>query len=202
MDIDDAVEQISEIHKHLAKSEIFYGYKPKAVMSVGIIAFMLAVFQSWVVIPLNDSIFLIQWLIAAAVIIIFMAGNIIYNYLKHGSNFEIHQMSKVLIQFVPSLVGGSIITAVFFSIESSAMVFLPGIWAVFFGLGIFSMRPYLPGMIGLLTLYYFISGAALLCLVRYNLSFSPWGLGLTFGFGHLFAALILQLDIKRGNDGN
>lgn len=197
MDIDKAVNQISDIHRHLAKSEIFYGYKPKAVFMVGISAFIAAVVQNWLMIPANNVIFLAQWLVLASIVIVIMGGNIIYNYLKSGSNFEIHQMSKVFLQFVPSLAGGSIITAVMMLLESSALVFLPGIWAILFSLGIFSMRPYLPKMVGFVGLFYLFAGGILLLLVRYDLSCSSWGLGLTFGLGHLFTALILHLDVER-----
>jgi len=197
MDINKAVDQISEIHKHLAKSEIFYGYKPQTVLTVGIAAFIMAAIQSWWLIPKSDFIFLVQWLATGSVIVAIIGGNIIYNYLKNGSNFEIHQMSKVFLQFVPSLVAGFIITGIMMIFESSAVEYLPGIWALLFSLGIFSMRPYLPRMVGYVALFYLIAGTVLLYLVRYSLSFTPWGMGLTFGTGHLFAALILHLDIER-----
>lgn len=197
MDIEKAVEQISDIHRHLAKSEIFYGYKPKAVLAVGFTAILTASFQTWVAAPVDDMTFLIQWLVVAGVIIVIMGGNIGYNYLKSGSDFEIQQMSKVFLQFVPSLTGGSIITAVFLAFESAAAAFLPGIWAILFGLGLFSMRPYLPKMIGFVALFYLLTGGVLLMLVRYNLSYSPWGIGFTFGSGHIFAAIILHLNNER-----
>ncbi|MBI9107659.1 MAG: hypothetical protein JEZ04_13005 [Spirochaetales bacterium] len=197
MDVNKAVNQISEIHRHLAKSEVFYGYKPKTVLIVGIAAFVTAAVQTWWIIPARSIIFLLQWLTVGSAIIVIIGGNIIYNYLKSGSNFEIHQMSKVFLQFVPSLMAGFIITSVIILLENSAIEFLPGIWAMLFGLGIFSMRPYLPRMVGYAALFYLIAGSVLLYLVRYNLSFSPWGMGLTFGIGHLFAALILHLDIER-----
>ena len=197
MDINRAAEQISEIHRHLAKSEIFYGYKPKTLFFVGIISFLTAAVQSWLIIPANSVIFLLQWLITGSVIAAIMFGNIIYNYLKHGSNFEIHQMSGVFLQFVPSLIAGFLITSVLLLLQSPAIEFLPGIWAIIFGLGIFSMRPFLPKLVGYVALFYLIAGTVLLYLVRFNLSFSPWGMGLTFGTGHLFAALILRLDIER-----
>lgn len=197
MNVDKAVEQISDIHRHLAKSEVFYGYKPMAVLLVGLLAFIIAIFQSLFIVPANNRLFLIQWLIAAGIVIVIMGGNILYNYLRNGSQFEIQQMSKVFLQFVPSLVGGLIITSVMFLLESTAIAFLPGIWAILFSLGIFSMRPYLPRMVGFLSLFYLFAGAILLYLVKWDQSFSPWGLGLTFGFGHLFTALVLYLDVER-----
>ncbi len=197
MNIEKAVDQISEIHKHLAKSEVFYGYKPGAVFTVGIVAFIVAALQTWLIVPVNEIIFLLQWMIVAGIIIIIMGGNITYNYLKRGSNFEIHQMTKVFLQFVPSLAGGFIITAVMLSLNNSAIEFLPGIWAILFSLGIFSMRPYLPRIIGFVSLFYLLAGTVLLSLVKIDFGFSPWGLGLTFGIGHLFTALVLYLDIER-----
>ncbi len=197
MDIENAVEQISEIHRHLAKTEIFYGYKPLTVLIVGIAAFVLAAVQNWVIVPSSELMFIIQWLVVGTVIILAIGGNIFYNYLRSGSDFKINQMSKVFLQFGPSVAAGFVISAVFIFMDDSSIVYLPGIWAMLFSLGIFSMRPYLPRMIGYVALFYLAAGSGLLCLVHYNLSFSPWGMGVTFGAGHIFAALILRLDIKR-----
>lgn len=197
MDINKAVDQISEIHKHLAKSEVFYGYKPQAIFLVGIVAFVVAALQTWLIRPGSNVVFLIQWLVVGCVIIVIIGGNIIYNYKKSGSSFEIHQMSKVFLQFTPSLVAGVIITGAMILLENSAIEFLPGIWATLFGLGIFSMRPYLPRLVGYVALFYLFAGVVLFFLVHYSMSFSSWGMGLTFGIGHFFAALILHLDIER-----
>ncbi len=197
MDVNKAADQISEIHRHLVKSEVFYGFKPVILLLVGLTAIAAAVVQSWLMPPAADVIFLIQWMIVGCIIIVIIYGNIIYNYLKSGSNYEIHQMMRVCMQFVPSLVAGSIITGVLFLLQTPAVAFLPGIWAIIFGLGIFSMRPYLPRFIGWSALFYLLAGGLLLYLVRYNLSYSPWGMGLTFGVGHLFASLIMHLDIER-----
>ena len=197
MNVDKAVEQISEIHRHLTKTEIFYGYKPKTVLIIGIVAILVAAVQSWLIIPASDIIFLLQWLIVGGVIIAIIGGNIVFNYLKSGSDYEIHQMTKVFFQFVPSIAAGAIITGILFLLESSAIAFLPGIWSVLFGLGLFSMRPYLPKLVGWTALFYLLTGAVLMYLVRWGLNYSPWGMGLTFGLGHLFAALILHLDIER-----
>ena len=197
MDIDKAVDQISEIHRHLAKSEIFYGYKPGVLLTVGIIAFITAALQTWLFVPASNFIFLIQWLVIGVIILVIISGNILYNYLRRGSNFEIHQMAKVFVQFIPSIIAGVIMSLVLLFLEKSAIEFLPGLWAIIFGLGIFSMRPYLPRMIGFVALFYLLTGGILLCLVHYSLSLLPWGMGLTFGTGHLLAALILKLNIIR-----
>lgn len=197
MDVEKAVEQISEIHRQMVKSEVFYGFKPVTLLLVGLTAFAVAAVQTWLIPPASEHVFLIQWLIVGCIIIVVIYGNIIYNYLRSGSNFEIHQMVRVCMQFVPSLAAGSIITVVFFLMENSAVALLPGLWAILFGLGIFSMRPYLPRFIGWAALYYLSAGGLLLYLTAYNLSLSPWGMGLTFGTGHLFAALIMHLDIER-----
>ncbi|MDC7227686.1 MAG: hypothetical protein PQJ61_13050 [Spirochaetales bacterium] len=197
MDIEKAVDQISEIHSHLAKSETFYGFKPLILLLVGLTAMIVAGLQSWLMPSINDMIFLLQWLVVGVVIIVIIYGNIIYNYLRYGSNFEIHQMTKVCLQFVPSLVAGTIVTAVILLFEKSSSALLPGLWAILFGLGIFSMRPYLPRYVGFIALYYFIVGGVLMYLTAFDLSFSPWGMGLTFGVGHLLAALIMHLGIER-----
>jgi hypothetical protein len=73
--------------------------------------------------------------------------------------------------------------------------YLPGLWAMVFGLGIFASRPYLPRTTGWVALYYLTAGALLLALTRE--ASSAWEVGGTFALGQLGTAAALTWNRER-----
>ena len=65
--------------------------------------------------------------------------------------------------------------------------------------GVFASRPYLPRAIGWVALYYLIAGTVLLAKSADLASPSPWGMGVTFGFGQTVAGIVLYWDLERNN---
>ena len=63
-----------------------------------------------------------------------------------------------------------------------------------FALGIFACRPYLPSKVFWVGLFYLVAGCLLLLP---TLHWQAWGMGLVFGFGQIFAALVLYWDLER-----
>lgn len=202
MDINSAFKQISDIHKHLSKSEIFRGYPAITVLFAGITAFVSAFLQSFIKNKISDETFIIQWMIVAGIIVLVVAIEILINYFTKDSNFQKRQMMLVFLQFVPSLTAGLLIAVIFLKYEVSSLKLLPGIWAILFSMGIFSMRPYLARLVGYVGLFYLLAGCVLLCIAPLDMSLSPWAMGVVFGTGHIFAAYALYLDIERYKDEN
>ena len=66
-------------------------------------------------------------------------------------------------------------------------------------LGYFASRPYLPRMMGWVGLFYLAAGAVLLLLAPGGGSVRPWGMGLTYGIGQLFAGFVLYWNLERNN---
>ena len=79
--------------------------------------------------------------------------------------------------------------------------FLPGLWAVVFGLGVIAARPHLPRAIGLIGLAYLTAGGALLVSASPGTEPSPWAVGGVFGVGHLATALVLWHSLDRHEEG-
>jgi hypothetical protein len=103
----------------------------------------------------------------------------------------------VLAQFLPALVAGASVSGTVVRINPALIVALPGLWSLFFGLGIFASRPYLPRASGWVALFYFGCGITLLWLSPTGVPHSPWSVGGTFGAGQLLAALVLYLNRER-----
>ena len=198
MDINDAINQISEINSHLTRSEVFRGYRPLTVFFIGIAALANCLVLTFF--KINDISFVLTvWTVLGSFLFLLITLGIILSAVRSGENFLKHQTIRILIQFVPALAAGAVITWLFLKSPQTAQ-YLPGVWALFFAVGIFSMKPYLPGTVIIAGLYYLVAGTVLLyaSLVMGSLGhiISLWGVGLTFGSGHVITAIILLLSLK------
>jgi hypothetical protein len=103
-------------------------------------------------------------------------------------------------QFLPCLFAGALVTVALLRPERRdvSVALLPGLWALLFGLGTVASLPYLPRRAGLVAGWYLAAGVALLGLVDGPVP-SGWSVGLPFGLGQLFAALVL-LGARQGDN--
>jgi hypothetical protein len=103
---------------------------------------------------------------------------------------------------LPCVVAGGLATLVIARSPEPVAWMLPGLWAIFFSLGVFASRRLLPRATIWVAFYYLIAGLAGLALARGEHALSPWAMGLSFGGGQLLAALVLYRTLERdhGNE--
>ena len=194
MQVNDAIDRISEIHDHLSRSEIYRGYRAIPVAISGVVAIFGAAAQPFVV---GDQIdYVVYWCALALGCVVLAGSGIVRKYLRDGTRAR-RQAQKVIGQFLPCLVAGMLVTLVVAIASEGWVVLLPGLWSVIFGLGIFASRPYLPRVVGGVALYYVAGGGLLLVLAESHRSLSPWTMGWTFGVGQIAAAVVLYWKIER-----
>lgn len=198
METKNALEQILEIHTHLAKSEIFRGYRATQTMCIGIAALVFAIIQAQFFKPSDAVSFVKSWIIFGTGIVIWVGSNLLYQYIVNENSLKRYQTIIVARQFLPSLVAGFILTFIMITIGEKGVIFLPGIWSLLFGLGLISMLPYLPKLVMGVGAFYLVAGSLLVYIVRFGMSLSPWGMGLTFGLGNIASAIILYFNIEKG----
>ena len=202
MEYSEALSRITEIHEHLAKGEVYRGFRSMPVALSGACGLAAAAVQERVVAaddPLGAVVF---WLVVAAVGGVIGVSETAYNYLFRDDPFSRRRTRKVVGQFGPCLVAGAAVTAgLFHAGEGAVISLLPGLWAILFGLGIFSARPYLPRAIGWVGLYYLAAGFRLLMLAREVEGLSGWAVGGTFAAGQLASALVLYWNLERKDHG-
>jgi hypothetical protein len=146
----------------------------------------------------NDPIgFVLYWVAVAAVCALIASSEIAHNFIVRESKTERRRTRRVIAQFVPALAAGAIVSGTFVRLSPALIAALPGLWSLFFGLGIFASRPYLPRASGWVALFYFVAGIGLLWLSPSGVPRSPWSVGGTFGAGQLLAALVLYLNRER-----
>ena len=199
MEIQKALDQISEIHGHLAKTDVYRGYKAVPVGLSGVLAIVAAVLQTRVGAASTPAAFAYYWVAVAGAAIALAGAGIVYGYIREESGPARRRTRVVVGQLLPCMAAGVLVTAVLLRFERGIGL-LPGLWAILFSLGMFASRPYLPRITGWVALYYLASGAALLGLCMRGLSLSPWGMGVTFGFGQVLAGTVLYWDLERSYD--
>jgi hypothetical protein len=191
-----ALDQISEIHGHLARGEVYRGYRPVPVALSAVLGIAAAGAQSTFV-PAGDAYaFLRYWGIVGALAACVAASGVIAHFLFHSDGFARRRTLHVLGQLAPALVAGGVLTCGM-SRHHEAVPLLPALWAIVFGLGVFSSRPYLPRLAGWIGLWYLAAGAYQLLHPGPIGDSAAWHIGVTFGLGQLASALMLYFDVQR-----
>lgn len=196
MDVTRALDQIAEIHAHIAKGEVYRGYRSLPIAASGAIGVAAAWLQP-AEMARDPIAFAIYWIGVALTAMLVGSSEILYNYIVYETASGRRQTRKVIGQFLPSVLAGGAIALCFCRLDPALVVLLPGLWAICFGLGAFASRPYLPRATGWVALFYYAAGFVLLLLTRGATSLSGWWIGATFGTGQLLAALVLWWNLER-----
>ncbi len=192
MNLSEALEQIDTIHAHLARGEQYRGYRPLALALSGAAGLAAALLQATIVADSDALGFACYWLVTALVCGGLAGGATLLGYCFREDDLARRRTRIVLRQFLPCLCVGAIVTAALLHPQrrDAAVALLPGLWALVFGLGTVASLPYLPRRAGLVAAWYLAAGAAALYLAEGPVP-SGWAVGLPFGLGQLFAALVL-----------
>lgn len=197
MEYDRALSQISDIHDHLASVEVYRGFRALPVALSGVSALAAAALQNYFIESSRPGGFILYWSVVAILNVVMTTALTAQAYFFRESQTERRRTRRVVSQFLPCIGAGVLLTVLLPGVNGTNAALLPGIWAVVFGLGIFSIRPYLPRATGWAGLFYLFGGAELFVLASSAQSFSPWGIGTVFGVGQLIIALILYWNIER-----
>jgi hypothetical protein len=200
MRVHEALEQLDAIHEHLTKTEVYRGFTAPGVALVGVVGLAAAAAQPWVVGAAPAAGVVAYWLTVAGVGALLGGGAAVHAYAVREDEYARRRTRRVLAQFLPCVLAGGLVTAAFVRGGPDLVGYLPGAWAVVFGLGVISARPYLPRGIGLVGLGYVLAGGALLARPAADPGQWGWAVGGVFGPGHLATAFVLWCDRARDSD--
>ncbi len=192
MRVDDALRQIEAIHEQLDKGEVYRGLQVRSVAAAGVLGMIAGAVQESVV---EADQFVIYWVCTASVCALLSGGSALYAFFCREDVWARRKTLRLLIQFVPSMLAGGMITWAFARTEATA--YLPGLWALVFGLGVLAARPYLPRAIGWVCLWYLVCGCGLILRSSQGGGLAGWQVGGVFGLGHLASALVLSRNVER-----
>jgi len=197
MGIEEALEQLEEIHNQVHRSEFYRGYRSILVVVAGFMALGAALLQPRLVAPGQPLAFVYFWVGVAVLNFVLPAGQILFHYFAHEKGQERRKTRLAVGQFLPCVLAGAFATFAVCRTSEAFIVFLPGLWSILFGMGVYASKPYLPGAIHWMAAFFFLGGLVLLSLVPSGQSLSPWGMGLDFGLGLLLGAGILYFNLER-----
>jgi len=200
MELPRALAQIAEIREQVARTDVYRGYRSVPIAASGVIGLAAAWLQHSAL--GSDPVgFVIYWLTTAACAGFVGISEIVYNYVVHDEATARRHTRSVVGQMMPSLLGAVIITAAVVRSSTAFVPFLPGIWAICFGIGIFASRPYLVRASGWIALYFYAVGIALLWVAG-PATMNPWAVGGTFGLGQLMTAAVLYWNLEHEKEAN
>lgn len=199
MELHEALDRLDAIHNHLTRSEEYRGFWTAGVALTGVIGLAAAALQA--AIAPGAEHFVAYWVGIAAVCGVFSGGPVLYSYFAVEDDFARRRTRRVLGQFLPCLLVGAALTWLLPRVSPEVTPCLPGVWAMVFGLGLMSARPYLPPAVVWLAGFYLAAGALLLAWGSTQSEPAGWAVGGVFGPGHLASAIVLARGYREECDG-
>jgi len=197
MELRDAVDQIASIRTHLAATERLRSLRAVPVALSGLLALLAAALQALQVPePLRaPGQYLLLWLGVAAISTLAAGLELLRRVRGSHSGLGAANAVVALQQFAPCLLAGAIATAGIAARVDGPLWLLPGLWQLFFGLGVLAAHRLLPPGA-------FAVGAGYLCCGALTTSFgeralSPWAMGLPFALGQGVLAAMLWWHHER-----
>ena len=146
MELREALSQISEIRQQMARSEIFQGYRSVSVAITGVLGIVAACLQPvFIPSPVQQiDRYLALW-IGLAVIGLTLAGIQLIRRAQFAGPGVSRELTRLAVeQFLPCILVGGLVTLCLYIGPREARWALPGLWSLFFALGIFSSYRLLP----------------------------------------------------------
>lgn len=200
-DLYKALGDISSIRKQVASTTQFRGYGPATLAATSGFAILAAGAQAiWLPDPSRHlSVYLGIW-ITTAVFCAALTGVQMYTRTRRiHSGLSNEMLRMAVVQFLPSVGAGLLVTIVLLHSVSLATWMLPGLWQVIFSLGVFSSCRFLPKTTMVAGAWYLFTGLGCLAMGG-NQALSPWTMGIPYGVGQLLVAGILFFNFKENED--
>jgi hypothetical protein len=201
MTLDDALDQIANIHSQMAATSVFRGYRCASTLFSALIAVATAVIQ-YILIPepaQHVEAYLVLWFTSGAICFLVITTGIVLRYRRSDSPLDRALAVTALQQFLPCLIVGGLVTYVIGDAAWRSMWIVPGLWSIFFGMGILASRPLLPAGTSVVGAFYLLCGLVSIEWARLHAPFSPLAMAIPFGIGQAMAAGILYWKLERKN---
>ncbi len=199
MELREALTQITEIRLQLARTEVFRGYRAMPVAFTGAVALLAALIQSATIKEpsLQIGSYLTLW-IGAAVVSGLAAGiEMLMRARDAALSLRRAQTWLAYEHFLPCVAAGALVTVVVVRAAPENVRMLPGLWQIFYSLGIFASCRLLPRPTFWVAVFYLGTGLAVLALGQGETGLSPWTMGFPFGVGQSLAAAVLYFTLER-----
>ena len=183
MELREALTQISEIRRQVARTEVFRGYRALPVAFSGILALAVAGFQQvWLPEPDQQcAAYLAPWVGAALVSMLATGIEMVLHYRRLGSSLTRETTWLAVEQFLPCVVAGGLLT---FALVGHARTACGCCRACGRCSSAWASSPRIaccPRPTFWVGVFYLCAGT--LCLTLGPAALSPWAMGVPFGVG-------------------
>jgi hypothetical protein len=203
-ELSQALAEISAIRAQVARGTQFRGYGPASVGANGLLAFAVASAQTlWShEIAREPIVFLAVWVVTAAVCVALATLETVIRARRAHPGFAVEMLRSALEQFLPAAIVGLLLTAVLLQVAPTDLWMLPGLWELFFSLGVFASCRFLPRQMFGVGVWYLGCGLACLVIGSGAHGLSPWEMGIPFGVGQLLVAVVLRYGFEESIEAN
>jgi hypothetical protein len=186
--IQEAIEKIDEMQKHISVNKLFKGYSGLARITSGIIVFCGTILISTRFIPETENALLFAWGAILFICIVLNYGALAYRSFHSNEIKQNPLIVKHVIEGLPSLFAGGVLTIVL--VQAGYYHLLYGMWLLLFGLTNTAYRKTLPKLVFFVGLFYILFGTIVL-ITGFIPLYSPWALGLIICIGEMAAGNVL-----------
>lgn len=192
MELHEALTQISEIHRRASATGEFRGYRAVPVAISGLAAIIAAIGQPYVVPDPVHQVprYLLYWSMAAAIAATPAAIRIYLRDWRDAHSYARELTRLAVAQFLPSLAAGALAAVAIARHAPEFSWALPGLWQLFFSLGIFASCRLLPRATAIAGMIYLAFGTWNLAYAQGELALSPWIMGAPFAIGQFVTAAV------------
>ena len=203
MRLDDALDQIADIRSQMAATRVFRGYRCASTLFSAVVAIVAAIVQHLWIPDVRDHVdqYLQLWFSAGAICLIVVASSMTVRYRRADSPLDRELALTAIQQFLPCLIIGGLVTYVIADVAWTSMWIVPGLWSIFFGMGILASRPLLPAGTLFVSAFYLMCGLISIEWSGLHAPFSPLVMAIPFGVGQAMAAGILYWKLERIHAG-
>jgi hypothetical protein len=194
-ELQQALSEIQSIRNQVARGTEFRGYGPASIAVSGILALLVAAAQAqWTAVHGKPdlAIWLGIWAGTAAVTVFLTGIETFARARRVHMGFAKEMVQSAVVQFLPSVVVGFLLTVVMVRVAPQECWMLPGLWELVFSLGVFASCRFLPRQMFAVGVWYLAAGLFCLAAGSAARTLSPWMMGIPFGVGQLLVAAVLQ----------
>lgn len=197
--LERTLNELAAVRAHLTRGLYYRGYRAVVVLSTGVLAVAAARLQPLFIAPGQSRRFVLYWVAVALVNIVIAALSALARAGARTGTLRWQQTVSVFGTAMATLAAGALATAGIAFARPETIALLPGLWCLFFAIGIFATLPYLPRGIGWSGVWYCAAGLALLLAGDSDLPLKPWGMGLSFGIGQILCAVLFYFCLERSD---
>jgi len=201
-DLYKALAQIHAIRGQLARDTEFRGYGPETVAATGLLAAVAALFQS---ISLKNpesrpADYLAIWITTAALALLVTGFQTVTRTRRVHPGLARQMILAAGESFLPAIVAGALVTLILLRSAPRELWMLPGLWQIFYGLGIFASCRFVPRQMHAVGAWFLATGALCLSTGTGAHALSAWEMGFPFGIGQLLIAAVLKFGYTEIED--